>query len=111
MARRKTLIPTIFLAVLAWAGAGYLIYKTSPNAPLPISSPFPIPSVSVFFLLLFLACFLSFALVFNNTRRGFLVSVGLTALATLRLFHLFHPLYIILIIALLITTEIYFLKR
>ena len=111
MRKRKNLIPTLLLAILFWGGLGCLVYKVSPHTPLPLGLPIPIPSLPLFFLLLFLAFFLSFALLFNNTRRGFLLATGLTALVLLRFFNLLHPLYIVLVIALLVTLELYFLKK
>ncbi len=101
MGRRKNFIPTVFFTLLSWGGLGYLIYKIPPTAFWII----------VFFILLFFVFFLTFSLVLNNTRRGGLVASGLTAIALLLFFHLVYPLYIILVIALLITVEVYFLKK
>lgn len=109
MRRRKNLIPMLFLAVVCWVGVGYLIYAVSPNRPLP--TPLPIDSKTPFFLLLFLTLFFSLTLLFNNTRRGFLVALGLTALVLLRFFKFFHPLYIVLVLAILFTVELFFAKK
>lgn len=111
MRRRKRLIPTVLLAVLCWGGLGYLVYSMSPHQSLPVQSPIPIPTLPLFFFILFLAFFLSFALLLNSTRRGLLVALGLTSLALLRFLKLFHPLYIVLVLALLVTIEVYFLKK
>lgn len=102
MRRRKRVIPTLLLAILSWGGLGYLVYKTSPQEELLLIA---------FFLLLFLGAFLTASLTFNNSRRGFLIALCLVALALLRFFKLFHPLYIILLLALIVTAEMYFLKR
>lgn len=108
MRKRKNLIPMVFLTLLSWSGIGYLMYAQSPNGTLPL--PLPIDPKLLFFLLLFLAFLFSFSLLFQNTRRGILIAIGLTALTLLRFFHFFHPLYIVFIFALLLTLELYFVK-
>ncbi|MBI2036086.1 hypothetical protein HYT17_00400 [Candidatus Microgenomates bacterium] len=101
MGRRKNFFPTVVAILFSWGSLAYLIYKIPPTDAW----------IAGFFLLLFLSLFLSASLLFNNTRRGFLVAGGLTVIALLRFFHLFYPLYIILVIALLVTIEVYFLKK
>lgn len=110
MRRKKRLIPTLILAIIGWGGLGYLIYKTSPKESLSIF-PIAMPTLVVFFLLLFLAVFITTSLLLNNSRRGFLIALGLVTLVLLRFFKLFHPLYIVFILALLVTMEIYALKK
>lgn len=105
MRRKKNLIPTLVLALLSWSALGYFIYAFSPHTSLPL---LPLDPKIVFSLVVFLALFFSFTLLFQNTRRGFLVGLGLTTLIILRFFQFFHPLYIVLIVALLLTTELYF---
>src|SRR3989344_5380812 len=109
MRRKKRLIPTLILTVILWAALGYFVYSFSPNTPLPL--PILIDPKIIFFLMLFLALFLSFSLLFNNTRRGILLALGIVSIVLLRFFQLFHALYIVFVISILITIEIYFLKR
>lgn len=102
MRRKKRFIPTLLLTVLSWGGFGYVLFNVSPMG---------FVSKILFFALLFFALFLSIALLLNNTRRGFLIALGILVLALLRFFELFHPLYIVLVVALLLTVELYFLKK
>ena len=101
MRRKRKLIPTILLTILSWGSLGFLVYKIPPTSNF----------ILLFFLLFFLALLLSFALLFANTRRGFLFALGILTLALLRFFHLFHPLYIVLVLSLLLTTELFFLRK
>src|SRR5438309_649492 len=110
MRKRKNFVGTFLLAVLCWGGLGYIVYQFSPNTTVATKLLFFDPKI-LFFLCLFLALVFSFSLLLQNTRRGILVALGCTSLALLRFFHLFHPLYIILIVSLVLTTELYFVKR
>jgi len=61
-----------------------------------------------FFLNFFLALFLTLAIVFANSRRGFLFSLGVVVLLILRLFQLGNILNAILITTLVLTLDYYF---
>jgi len=109
--RKKIIIPLALLALFSWGGLGTLFYTVSPATALPFPKPLTISPLPVFFLLFFLALFSSSTLLINSIRRGLLIAFGITILLLLRFFKLFHPLYIVLIVGLLITTEIYFRKK
>ncbi len=64
--------------------------------------------IATFFLLFFLATLLNSLFLFNNVRRGLLVSFGLSIFFLLRMLNLREPLYPILLIITLISLEVLF---
>lgn len=61
----------------------------------------------LFFLLLFAALFYLLRFALNPTRRALLISAGITLLLLLRALGLRHWLYPLLIVALILSVEIY----
>lgn len=65
----------------------------------------------VFFLVLFASCFYLADYGFNSWRRALLVSGGVTLAMLLRALELRHWLYLVLIVAIIISIELYFRKK
>lgn len=110
MARRekKNLLPLIVLTVIFWGMLGAMIVLVDPL----VIRDFPIVSAYFgFFLTLFLAVFFMVTLIMNNTRRGLLVSVGVTVFFVLRLIRLGNVVNAVLLFSLLGVIDFYFSNR
>ena len=100
--KRKNFLPTLFLAILFWITWGWLTYSFPPEGFL----------VFVGFLTsLFMALFLTASLLLANSRRGFLIAVGLVGFLLFAYFDLGHWLNLALFVAILVFLEIYLAKR
>ncbi len=100
--RRKNFLPALLLAVLFWLLWGGLVYFTAPTNYLLLIT---------FYLLLFLAVFLTSGLVFANSRQGFVVALGIICFLLLRYHQLGNVLNIILLVGILISLSLYMAKR
>jgi len=103
--RRKNYFPTMMLMIVFWLLWVSLVWWVDPtilkNLP-PRESYWP------FFLLFFLALFLTLSLILQNTRRGFLISFGILLFLILRLSGLGHVINGLLIGGIVIAIEVYF---
>ncbi len=95
---RGNFLPTLLLAILFWVGWGCLVYFLPPKNGLLLFT---------FCLLLFAAVFLTFALIFANSRRGLLIAIALIGFLLLRYYELENILNITLLTAILICIELY----
>lgn len=86
--KRKNFLATLLLAILFWSLWGWLVYFKTPAENFLLLA---------FYLLLFLAVFLTGALIFTNSRRGLLLS----SLITLSLLFRYYQIGNLLNIALL----------
>jgi len=100
--RRKSFFPTLLLAIFFWIGWGWLFYSTAPASNFVLLT---------FYFLLFLALFLTGALIFANSRRGFLIAIGAIGFLIFRYYDLANYLNLILFVGILISLELYFVKR
>lgn len=64
-----------------------------------------------FFSLIFSTTVVFGLFLLNNVRRSMLLGLGFTTFLLLRYLHLHHPLYLVLLLASLISLELYFQKR
>lgn len=97
----KNFLPALIIALTAWTGLIILVVYTSPSTFL----------LATFYLLLFLALFLTFSLVLANSRRGFLLAFGVVVFLVLRFFNIAHFLNLILLAGILISLELYLRKK
>jgi len=111
MRRRQNLLPTLILAILFWLSWLYLLFFTSPEDSFDCSLFVVRCSLILFFITLSCALTLTLALIFGNTRRGFLLTLGIIGFLILRMFDLAHYLNLALLIGILLSLEIYFSKR
>lgn len=97
--KRKNFLPTFILAILFWCGWGWLVYSIPPDSSFIIA---------VFYLLLFLAVFLTSSLFFANSRRGLLLAVWLISFLFFRYHGLGNYLNLLLLTGILVSLELYF---
>ncbi|PIP51804.1 hypothetical protein COW80_00525 [Candidatus Beckwithbacteria bacterium CG22_combo_CG10-13_8_21_14_all_01_47_9] len=103
--RRKNYLPTLILIVILWSLLGLMLFFVEPELVKNILLPgLYLP----FFLLFFPAGFFSLAVILGNTRRGLLVTIGLTCWLILRLYQLDNGLNLLLILGILIVADRYF---
>jgi len=107
MRRRKNFFPTLLLAVLFWLSWFYIVFFTSPEDFFDCSLFAVRCSLTLFFPVLGLALFLTLSLVLANTRRGFLMTLGVIGFLILRLLDSAHYLNLILLVGTLISLELY----
>lgn len=100
--RRKNLFPTLILIFLFWGILTTIIFFLNPQA---------FGAVPMFFLILFLAVFLSLSLVFGNSRRGLLYSIGFLIFSLLRYFGVGHLLNLLLILGIAVAFDFYLSKK
>ena len=106
MRRRKNFLPTLLLTTLFWLFWFYIFFFVSPQ-----NTTYHIPHIIYFFTTLFVALTLTLALLFGNTRRGFLITLGIIGFLILRMYDLAHYLNLVLLIGFLISLEFCFSKR
>jgi len=99
---RKNILLNLILVVFLWTSVGFVVY---------FIDPFSTSAVYLFLTLIFLALFFTFSTFFANTRRGFLIAFGLTLFIIFRYFGVGNILNFLLIVALVITVEMYQLKN
>ena len=100
--KRKNFSPTFILTIFFW-----LIWL----AVLLFFTPESLLVIAGFFLALFLALFFTFSLLLANSRRGFLIALGLILFLILRWQKMGHVLNSILLITTILVLETYFTKR
>jgi len=99
--KRKNFALTFLLAILFWLAFGWLVYFQAPANNLLIFS---------FYLLLFLAVFLTAALILANSRRGFLLATFIILTLIFRYYQIGNLLNILLLAAIILILEIYLAK-
>lgn len=97
--KRKKLYLTLILAILFWLGWLALVFLYPPLNNFLIFS---------FFVLLFLALFLTASLIFKNSRRGLFLTLFIISFLLLRLFKLANLLNIIFLAGIFLSLELYF---
>ncbi len=98
MRRRKNFLPTLIITILFWIATIYIILYVSPS------------SITIYYLLftIFFSLFLILSLLLANTRRSFLLAIGMTIFLFLRFLKIANLLTILLLISSLTALEIYF---
>lgn len=114
MRRKKRPFLFLVISLLSLIGLSYLAFSFPPNWKFAIGSPvgeLKLEILLIFFTLLFLSVSSLASYLLNNVRRGVLVSVFTTTYFLFRLFHLTHPLFLVLLLGLFITIELFFNQR
>lgn len=88
--------------MIFWGFWSWLVYSRPPTTNTLIVG---------FFVLLFLALFLTLSLIFANSRRGALIAFFITLLLIFRYHQLANPLNILLLAGIFLSLEIYLDKR
>jgi len=99
--KRKNFLPTLILATLLWGVWFWFIFSFPPANNFLLFT---------FYFLLFLATFLTTALIFANSRRGLLAALFLILFLLFQYHHLVNFLNILLLLGIFIALEIYFSK-
>ncbi|PJE67308.1 hypothetical protein COU95_03115 [Candidatus Shapirobacteria bacterium CG10_big_fil_rev_8_21_14_0_10_40_9] len=102
MTRRKNFLPTFLLTILFWLCWIYILLFTAPESNFLLFT---------FYFLLFLSLFLTFSLIFANSRRGFLLVLGITGVVFLQQIKLLNILNLILLLGILLSFELYFSRH
>lgn len=97
--RRRNFLPTLILAALFWASCGFVVFKTAPVNNLLLTT---------FYFLLFMATFLTSALIFANSRRGFFLASFVILFLFFRQHQIANILNLILLLGILISLEVYY---
>ena len=109
---RRNFLPTVIVNLILWIVCGLIILFLNPQkiAPFQISNfKFQIfPNICLFFLVLTLSLTLTLALLFGNTRRGFLTSIFIVSILILKLLKIFYWWSILTSFILTLTIELYF---
>src|SRR3989344_9373806 len=110
MRRKKKNVWLLTLSILSLSSFIYFINSFSPSSNLPIAN-YQIPIIPAFFLVFFIFLFFLSSYLLDNFRRAITIGVLICLYFTLRLFDLNNPLYIILLVALFISIELFLKKR
>ncbi len=103
MFHKNDINPTwIVLAIAAISGIGVITNTYDPQNTF---------ALGMFFLCIFMLIFSILSLILNNTKRPFLWSTLLTTLLFVRSLKLFDLIYIILLLAIALSLELYWRKR
>ncbi len=98
---RKNFLPTLVVIFSLWLILTYLFFFVDPSRE---------GSVPVFFVTLFFALLFTVSTLLANSRRGFFVSIATLLYLVLLYSGVGNLINLILIIAILIIAEVYFIK-
>lgn len=99
---RKNFLPTLVITTFLWITLAAIVYFIEPGT---------FGAVPLFFTILFSAFLFTFSTIFANTRRGLITSISLILFLIISFFGIGNILNLILITALAITAEVYFIKQ
>lgn len=100
--RRKNFLPTLFLAILFWGFWGHIVFRVPPDSDL---------SIIIFCLLLFLALFLTSALITANSRLGSLIAILTLLVLIFRYYQIGNPVNLFLLAGIFAALGVYWVKR
>lgn len=106
--RNKKFLVTLILIIFFWSTLFLMIFFTEPEM---IKDILIKNSYLVFFINLFLALFLTLAVIFANSTTGLLVTLGAIGFLILRLHQLGNLLNAILIISIVFVLNKYFTNK
>ena len=97
--KRKNFLPTLLITILLWIMLGGLIYFVEPST---------FGAVPLFFVTTFTVLLFTSSLLFANSRRGLVITMGLTFFLLLSYLGVGNILNLILIVAITTCIELYF---
>jgi hypothetical protein len=100
--RRKNFFPTLVLAVLSWLGWFFVLLRIPPETTF---------SLFAFFFLLFVALFLTSALLLANSRRGLMAALFVILVLVFRYYQIGNLVNLILLLAIFVALELFFSKK
>lgn len=98
MKKEKNFFPTLILAMIFWGLWGWVIYSLAPTNNLVLIA---------FYLLLFLAAFLTSALIFANSKIGAIIALLLVLILNFLYFKIGNILNLSLLTAIFLLLVIY----
>ncbi len=98
---RRNFLPTLIVNLLLWMLLAFIIVKVPPD----------FYNTALFFILLALSLTLTLALLLGNTRRGFFLALLFAGFLILRLVREASWLNLALLLAIFLTSELYFSRR
>jgi hypothetical protein len=109
---RRNFLPTFIVNFLLWIFLVIFLARNSPSSTslltiLNLKIQMPI-NIILFFIIFTLTLTLTLALLIGNTRRGFLLTLGVDALLTLQLIKQVNILNLILVGAIITVFELLF---
>ena len=107
MARRKNFFVTLILIIFFWSTLFLTVFFTEPKM---IKDILIKNSYLFFFINLFLALFLTLAVVFGNSTTGLLTTLGIIGFLILRMYKLGNFLNLVLIASIVFVLNKYFTK-
>ena len=110
MKKRLELLPFFILSILSLAGFFSLVIFMDPQQSFIIQG-FEIPSVIVFFVLLFIVVAGLISFIFVNLIHGVLLGIFLVSFLTLQYFHYNNLFYIAVLLVITILLEFLFWKK
>jgi hypothetical protein len=103
--RPLRLLVVFFISLVALL---YIVFTIPPNMTLPVVS---FPALPVFFFFLFFTICSLISFIFKSFIHGVLAGLALIVYLYFRLINLTQPIYLILLIALVLTLELLFAQR
>jgi len=100
--KRRNFLPTFLASCLSWLTLLFLVLFYAPEAQLLIF---------LFYLLVFISLFLTFSLLLANSRRGLLFALAGIIFLFLKQIKQAHPLNLVLVGGILLSIELYFLRK
>lgn len=100
--KRKNFLPTVIVTLFLTAVWILMFFFVPPEQ---FFMPF------LFMFVTFLTCFFASALIFANTRRGLLFSIGVVIFMTLRYFEIGNYLNVLLLSGVILSFEYYFTRQ
>ena len=99
---RKNILPTFAITALLWIALVSMIYFIDPQQK---------GAVLLFFVITFFTLFFTLSIIFINSRRGLISSLGIMVFLALRYFGLGNLLNLFLVIGICIALEIYLVRE
>lgn len=116
--RRRNFLPTFIVTILLWISFGLIVFSLDSQKNWQFDNliirNFRIsvyPHILLFFFTLTLSLTLTLALLFSNTRRGFLASLFIVSVLLLKLLKFFHWWLIPIFLLLFIGIELVFITK
>ncbi|MBI2035042.1 MAG: hypothetical protein HYT11_04885 [Candidatus Levybacteria bacterium] len=100
--RRKNFLPALLVTIILWGILAIIFFFVPPETPL-----MPL----LFLLIVFLTALFTGSLIFANTRRGVLLSLGILVFMLLNYYNIGNYLNLALLAGILVTLDYYLSHR
>ena len=110
IARKRRNYIYLLISILFAITTGYVFLNFPPDYKIPVSN-FEIPILPIFLISLFVLIFSFLTFIFKRKVQGLIFSSFILVYLGLRLAGLTHWIFLFLILALFVTTELFILKK